>query len=64
MIAHDRATIVPSSFTVGPGQSVSAQLSLTSSSLSGDSSQSVVVSSPYGTTTVPVTTTTNTAANL
>ena len=33
----------------------SAQLSLTSSNLSGDTSQSVVVTSPYGTTTVPVT---------
>jgi hypothetical protein len=48
-------TIFPSSLTIGPGQSGSAQLSLTSSSLSGDASQSVVVSSPYGTTTVPVT---------
>ena len=49
------ATITPSSLTVGPGESGLAQLSLTSSNFSGDSSQSVVVSSPYGTTTVPVT---------
>jgi len=48
-------TIFPSSLTVGPGQSGFAQLSLPSSSLSGDASQSVVVSSPYGITTVPVT---------
>jgi hypothetical protein len=48
-------TISPSSLTIGPGQSGFAQLSLASSSLSGDSSESVVVSSPYGVTTVPVT---------
>jgi hypothetical protein len=47
--------IFPSSLTIQPGQTGSAHLSLSSSSLSGDSSQSVVVSSPYGTTTVPVT---------
>jgi hypothetical protein len=47
--------IFPSSLNIGPGQTGFAHLSLTSSSLSGDSSQSVVVSSPYGTTTVPVT---------
>ncbi len=49
-------SIVPSSLTIGPGRTGLAQLSLTSSNLSGDTSESVVVSSPYGTTTVPVTT--------
>jgi hypothetical protein len=48
-------TIVPSSLILAPGQTAVAQLLLTSSSVSGDSSQSVVVSSIYGTTTVPVT---------
>jgi hypothetical protein len=47
--------IVPSSMTIGPGQTGFAELSLTSSSRSGDTSQSIVVSSPYGVTTVPVT---------
>ena len=47
--------IVPSTLFVGPGQTAYAHLSLTSSNVSGDSSQSVVVTSPYGTTTVPVT---------
>jgi hypothetical protein len=47
--------IFPSSLTIGPGQTASANLSLTSSNVSGDSDQSVVVSSPYGTTTIPVT---------
>ncbi len=46
--------IFPSSLTIGPGQTGFAHLSL-ASSISGDASQSVVVSSPYGTTTVPVT---------
>ena len=47
--------IFPSTLFVGPGQTASAHLSLTSSNVSGDSDQSVVVTSPYGTTTVPVT---------
>lgn len=47
--------IFPSSLYIGPGQTANAHLSLTSSNISGDSDQSVVVSSPYGTTTVPVT---------
>ncbi|MGA2432021.1 MAG: S8 family serine peptidase, partial [Acidimicrobiales bacterium] len=47
--------IYPSTLTLGPGQSGSANLSLTSSNVSGDASQSVVVSSPYGTNTIPVT---------
>jgi hypothetical protein len=47
--------IVPSSLTLGPGETGAALLTLTSSNLAGDSSQSVVVASPYGTTTVPVT---------
>ncbi len=56
--------IVPSSLTIGPGQTGVAELSLTSSNASGDSSQSVVVSSPYGTTTLPVTVRTTVAVNL
>ncbi len=48
-------TIVPSSLTIAPGQTGVAQLTLTSSNVSGDASQSIVVESPYGTTTVPVT---------
>jgi hypothetical protein len=56
--------IFPSSLSIGPGQTEFAQLSLTSSSLSGDASQSVVVSSPYGTTTVPVTVRTTVAVGL
>lgn len=51
------AHISPSTLTIQPGQTGSAHLSLTSSSVSGDSSQSVVVSSPYGTTTTTTTTT-------
>jgi hypothetical protein len=47
--------IFPSTLFVGPGQTAFAHLSLTSSNVSGDSDQSVVVTSPYGTTTVPVT---------
>jgi hypothetical protein len=47
--------VVPSSLSIAPGQTGFARLSLTSSNVSGDSSQSVVVSSPYGTNTVPVT---------
>ncbi len=57
-------SIVPSTLTIGPGQSGVAQLSLASSNISGDTSQSVVVSSPYGTTTVPVTVRTTVAVNL
>ena len=49
------ATITPSSLTLGAGKSGSAQLTLASSNVSGDASQSVVIASPYGTTTVPVT---------
>ncbi len=50
------ANIFPSSLTIGPGQTGSAHLSLPSSNVSGDSSQSIVVSSSDGTTTtVPVT---------
>jgi hypothetical protein len=48
-------TVIPSSLTLEPGETGSALLTLTSSNLAGDSSQSVVVASPYGTTTVPVT---------
>jgi hypothetical protein len=48
-------SIFPSSLTIGPGQTGSAHLTLTSSNVSGDTDQSVVVSSPYGTTTIPVT---------
>jgi hypothetical protein len=47
--------IFPSTLTIAPGQTDVAHLFLTSSNVSGDSSQSIVVSSPYGTTTVPVT---------
>jgi hypothetical protein len=49
------SSITPSSLTIAPGKTGTAQLSLSSSNLSGDSSESVVVASPYGTTTVPVT---------
>ncbi|MGB8196359.1 MAG: S8 family serine peptidase [Acidimicrobiales bacterium] len=49
------ATVEPSSLTLAPGKTGVAQLSITSTDVSGDSSQSLVVSSPYGTTTVPVT---------
>ncbi len=48
-------TISPSSLTIAPGQTGVAHLSLTSSNVAGDTSQSVVVSSRYGTNTVPVT---------
>ena len=47
--------IVPSTLSIGPGQTSVAHLTLASTNVSGDASQSVVVSSPYGTTTVPVT---------
>ncbi len=47
--------IFPSTLNLGPGQTGTAHLSLTSSNVAGDSSQSVVVTSPYGATTVPVT---------
>ncbi len=49
------ANVFPSTLNVGPGQTAYAHLSLSSSNVSGDASQSVVVTSPYGTTTVPVT---------
>ena len=49
---HDQS---PRSLTIGPGQTGVAHLALTSSNVSGDASQSVVVSSRYGTNTVPVT---------
>jgi hypothetical protein len=47
--------IFPSTLNIGPGQTGNAHLSVASSNVAGDSSQSVVVSSPYGTTTIPVT---------
>jgi len=47
--------IFPSTLNIGPGQTGFARLSVTSSNISGDASQSVVLASPYGTTTVPVT---------
>ena len=47
--------IAPDSLTIGPGKTANAQLTLTSSNVSGDTSEAIVVSSPYGTTTVPVT---------
>jgi hypothetical protein len=49
------ANIYPSTLSIGPGQTGYARLSVSSSNVAGDTSQSVVVSSPYGTTTVPVT---------
>ena len=49
------ANIIPTTLVIAPGQTGFAHLSLTSSDVSGDASQSVVVSSPYGTTTIPVT---------
>ena len=49
------SNIVPSTLILGPGQTGSAQLSIASSNVAGDTSQSIVVASPYGTTTVPVT---------
>ncbi len=49
------ANIIPATLEIAPGQTGFARLALTSSNVSGDASQSVVVTSPYGTTTVPVT---------
>jgi hypothetical protein len=47
--------IFPSTLSIGPGQTSYAHLSVSSSNVAGDASQSVVVSSPYGTNTIPVT---------
>ncbi len=55
--------IFPSTLYIGPGQTASAHLSLSSTNVSGDSDQSVVVTSPYGTTTVPVTVRTTVQTN-
>ncbi|MGD0691354.1 MAG: S8 family serine peptidase [Acidimicrobiales bacterium] len=55
--------IFPSTLFVGPGQTAFAHLSLSSSNVSGDTDQSVVVTSPYGTTTVPVTVRTTVQTN-
>jgi hypothetical protein len=49
------ATVSPSSLTIGPGQTATATMSITNPSFAGDTDQSVVVSSPGGQTTVPVT---------
>jgi hypothetical protein len=49
------ANIIPATLDIAPGETGFARLSLTSSNVSGDSDQSIVVTSPYGTTTVPVT---------
>ncbi len=57
------ATISPSSLTIAPGQTGVAHLALTSSNVAGDTSQSVVVSSRYGTNTVPVTVRTSIATD-
>ncbi len=48
-------SITPSFLTVRPGQTASATLSLTTPTASGDTDQSVVVSSDEGQTTIPVT---------
>lgn len=48
-------TVSPASVTVPPGQTVTASLTLTTPATAGDSAEAVVVSSPTGQTTVPVT---------
>ncbi|MGP8207829.1 MAG: S8 family serine peptidase [Acidimicrobiales bacterium] len=50
------SAISPSSLTIGPGHTVTATVSITNPRFAGDSDESVVVSSPGGQTTVPVTT--------
>jgi len=49
------ATVSPSSLTIAPGATATASVSITDPRLAGDTSESVVVSSPVGQTTVPVT---------
>ncbi len=49
------ARISPASLTVGPGQTATATISVTNPRMAGDLDESVVVSSPGGQTTVPVT---------
>ncbi len=56
-------TISPSTLTIEPGQTGVAHLALTSSNVAGDTDQSVVVSSRYGTNTVPVTVRTTITTN-
>lgn len=49
------AAVNPSSLTIAPGATAAATVSITDPPLAGDTSESVVVSSPGGRTTVPVT---------
>ena len=49
------AAISPSSLTIAPGATATAAISVTDPSLAGDTSESIVVSSSGGQTTVPVT---------
>jgi subtilisin family serine protease len=49
------AAVRPSSLTIAPGATATASVSITDPRLAGDTSESVVVSSPGGQTTVPVT---------
>lgn len=49
------AAIIPSSLTIAPGQTATATMSITNPRLAGDRDESVVVSTPSGQTTVPVT---------
>jgi hypothetical protein len=49
------AAVSPSSLTIAPGATATAAVSITDPPLAGDTTESVVVSSPGGRTTVPVT---------
>jgi hypothetical protein len=49
------SAIHPSSLTIGPGQTATAAMPITSPRLAGDTDESIVVSSPGGRATVPVT---------
>jgi subtilisin family serine protease len=49
------AAVSPSSLTIAPGATATAAVSITDPRLAGDTTESVVVSSPGGQTTVPVT---------
>ncbi|HLI51073.1 MAG TPA: S8 family serine peptidase, partial [Thermomicrobiaceae bacterium] len=48
-------SISPSNLTIGPGQTVTSTLSLTTPSTAGDTDQSIVITSRNGTTTIPIT---------
>jgi hypothetical protein len=49
------AAVTPSSLTIAPGATATASVSVTDPHLAGDSSESVVVTSPGGRSTVPIT---------